>query len=286
VSGSHVPDRVEARPALIRLEKVTKSFRAAEILVGTRSLKGALLSRRSRSPGARGSRRREVLRDVTLEVRRGDCLAVLGPNGSGKSTLLRLVAGIYRPDAGRVLVRGRMASMLELGTGFHPDFSGRENVYVNASILGVPRSEIERLYPAILEFSELSESIDAPVRTYSTGMYVRLAFSVAVHVRADVLLIDEVLAVGDHAFREKCLGRIAELRADGTTIVFVSHDVELVRTLGSRAVVIDRGSVNEGESVDEAVAWYLEQGRRPAAPPGEAPERSGEARLAERAVPA
>lgn len=197
-----------------------------------------------------------VLEDVDLELRRGDFLAVLGANGAGKSTLLKMIAGIYRPDAGTVMTRGRIASLLELGTGFHPDFTGRENALINGSILGLSPAEVRERLPAVIEFSGLGAQIDAPVRTYSSGMYVRLAFSVAIHVQPTLLLVDEVMAVGDQAFQEKCQARIRELQAAGTTILFVSHNMRLVRRLAQRIAVIRDGHLIEPASPEDAIEIY------------------------------
>ena len=189
-----------------------------------------------------------ALHDVNLTVRRGECLGLIGSNGSGKSTLLRIIAGIFEPTTGRVAVRGRVTPMIELNVGFHPDLSGRENVYLNTSLYGLSREETDELYDAIVRFSELGEFIDLPVKNYSSGMYVRLGFSVAAHLRPDVLLIDEVLAVGDERFRQKCLARMEEVRRRGTTIVLVSHDMSIVEQMCDRAYLLVRGHPDlEGE---------------------------------------
>jgi ABC-type polysaccharide/polyol phosphate transport system ATPase subunit len=205
--------------------------------------------------------RREVfwaLRDVDLTVRRGECLGLLGSNGSGKSTLLRIIAGIFVPTAGRVAVRGRVTPMIELGVGFHPDLSGRENVYLNTSLYGLSRRETDAIYDAIVDFSELGEFMDLPVKNYSTGMYVRLGFSVAVHLQPDVLLVDEVLAVGDERFRQKCLARMEDVSRRDTTVVLVSHDMQTVERMCDRVCLLVRGRVDlEGEP-SKVIARYRE----------------------------
>lgn len=196
-----------------------------------------------------------VLDDVSFTVRRGECVALVGRNGAGKSTLLALIARIYRPDEGTIRVNGRLAPLLELGAGFHPDLSGRENVVFNAVVLGLTRKEVAQRMDAIIAFSELGVQIDAPVRTYSSGMMARLGFSVATHVDADILLVDEVLAVGDFDFERKCLARIAEFRTAGGTIVLVSHQTATVRRFAERAIFLQHGKIaaeGDPETVIEA----------------------------------
>jgi ABC-type polysaccharide/polyol phosphate transport system ATPase subunit len=197
-----------------------------------------------------------ALRGVDLDVAPGEALGIVGENGSGKSTLLKLLAGIIPPHEGTVQVGGRVASMLELGAGFHPDFTGRENVYMNAAIQGLSRRQVDERIDAIVAFSELEEFVDNPVRTYSSGMYTRLGFAVASHVDSDVLLLDEVLAVGDEAFQRKCLGRIFEYRRGGGTVVFVSHDAEAVERVCDRAILLDHGQVAAEGRPGEVLATY------------------------------
>jgi ABC-2 type transport system ATP-binding protein len=182
-----------------------------------------------------------ALRDISAEIERGTTVGLIGPNGSGKSTLLKVLAGILHPTAGQVSTRGRIASLLELGAGFNGELTGRENVYLNASLLGLTRRETDRLFDAIVEFSELEEFIDNPVKHYSSGMYVRLGFSVAVHVDPDILLVDEVLAVGDEHFARKCLAKIAEFQREKRTILFVTHGLGQVEQICDRAIVLDHG---------------------------------------------
>jgi ABC-2 type transport system ATP-binding protein len=184
-----------------------------------------------------------ALRDLTLDVERGETVGLIGANGSGKSTTLKLLAGILRPTSGTVTVNGRVASLLELGAGFNGELSGRDNIYLNASLLGLSRKEVDRHFDAIVEFSELAPFIDNQVKNYSSGMYVRLGFAVAVHIDPDILLVDEVLAVGDEAFQEKCLGKIEEFQREGRTILLVSHSLDLVEKVCTRSVVLDHGNV-------------------------------------------
>ncbi len=184
-----------------------------------------------------------ALRDINLDIALGSTVGLVGHNGSGKSTLLKVIGGIIEPTTGTVTRRGRMAALLELGAGFHPDLTGRENVYLNAAILGLKQREIDRYFEAIVDFSGIEEFIDTQVKFYSSGMYVRLAFAVAVHVDPDLLLVDEVLAVGDEPFQRKCLDKILQFRAEGRTIVVVSHSAEQVGTLCGRVVVLNSGNV-------------------------------------------
>ena len=197
-----------------------------------------------------------ALRDVTLTVEPGDAVGLVGRNGSGKSTLLRLIAGIIRPTSGTVAVGGRVGSLLELGAGFHPDFSGRENVFLNGSIHGLRRAQIRERFDEIVAFAELEDAIDRPVRTYSSGMYMRLGFAIAAHLDADVLLLDEVFAVGDEAFQRKCFGKIFEFKQRGGTIVFVSHDASQVERLCERAVLLHEGRKEFDGQTREALARY------------------------------
>jgi len=184
-----------------------------------------------------------ALRDVSLEVKRGEVLGVIGRNGAGKSTLLQIICGTVTPTSGSVQVHGRVAALLELGAGFNPDFTGRENVFLNASIMGLSAVETSRIFEDIVTFAELADFIDEPVKTYSSGMFVRLAFSVAIHTSPDVLIVDEALSVGDVAFRNKCIKRVQELRAKGTTILFVSHDLSTLQLICDRAVWLEKGAI-------------------------------------------
>jgi ABC-2 type transport system ATP-binding protein len=199
-----------------------------------------------------------ALRDVSMAIDPGETVGLIGPNGSGKSTLLKMVAGIIRPSAGRIETRGRIASLLELGAGFHPDLTGRENVYLNASILGLTRKETDRYFDSIVAFSELEPFIDTLVRHYSSGMYVRLGFAVAIHVDPRILIVDEVLSVGDEAFQRKCLDRIRAFQHEGRTIVFVTHAVDQVREICNRAVFLLKGTLVAEGKPPEVIRLFRE----------------------------
>ena len=204
-----------------------------------------------------------ALNDVGFSVERGQVFGVVGANGSGKSTLLKLIAGTAKPTSGTIEVEGRISALLELGAGFHPDFTGRENAYLNGSLLGLTRRETEAAMPKIEAFAQLGHFFDAPIKTYSSGMAARLGFAVAVHVDPDVLLVDEVLAVGDEYFQHKCYAKIAEFRVAGKTIVLVSHDIGLISRLCDRALWLDQGRVAASGTVrDVATAYHLEVGER------------------------
>jgi lipopolysaccharide transport system ATP-binding protein len=195
-------------------------------------------------------------RGVSFTVDRGEALGLIGHNGAGKTTLLRMLNGLIKPDAGRIEIRGRMQALIALGAGFNPVLTGRENVYVNASVLGIPKAEIDRRFDEIVEFSGLSEFIDMPVQSYSSGMVVRLGFSVAAHLEPDILLVDEVLAVGDLAFRTKCQVRIQELKKAGVAIIFVSHNLHAINHVCSRAIALERGQVLFDGEVEKAIDVY------------------------------
>ena len=207
---------------------------------------------------------RKVLKDISFTVNKGETIGIIGKNGCGKSTLLKLLSKIIYPDSGNIQINGRVSSLIELGAGFHPDMSGRENLYTNASILGLEKKEIDRKFDNILEFSELREFIDNPVRTYSSGMYLRLAFSVAVNVEPDILLIDEILSVGDINFQKKSFNKIKEIKKNGATIVIVSHSLGQIEELCSRCIWLDNGYVKEiGESkeINEKYRENMEEKR-------------------------
>lgn len=208
----------------------------------------------------------QALKDLTFRVGHGEGVAVLGANGAGKSTLLSLVAGLVPPDRGRLTVRGRVAPLLELGSGFHPDLTGIENARLNAALLGLDRATFKRVLPEMIEFAELTDFIDEPLRTYSTGMSMRLAFAVAVSVDPDVLLIDEVLAVGDRSFQTKCFNKVMEFREKGKTILCVSHAAGMVQHLCSRAIWLDHGDLMLDGPLPEVLDAYecrLQKGAKP-----------------------
>ena len=220
---------------VISARGVSKSFRG--------SARATSLKERVLKLGHGTGERFYALRDVTLDVGSGHTVGLIGPNGSGKSTLLKILTGILRPSSGEIRVNGRVSSLLELGAGFNGELSGRDNVYLNASLLGLSRKETDGLFDSIVGFSELEDFIDNPVKHYSSGMYVRLGFAVAVHVDPDILLVDEVLAVGDEAFAKKCLDKIAEFQREGRTILFVTHSLDLVDRICDRGIVLDHGNV-------------------------------------------
>ena len=200
-----------------------------------------------------------VLKDINLTIKKGESVALIGTNGSGKSTLLKLMTKIIYPNKGKIETHGKLTSLLELGAGFHPDFSGRENIYFNASIFGLTRKQIDERLNDIIEFSELGSYIDNPVRTYSSGMYMRLAFAVAINVDADILLVDEILAVGDQHFQEKCIAKMKELKAQGKTMVFVTHSMGTVKEFCTRAVWLCDGVVKMDGKPDDVIEEYLKE---------------------------
>ena len=200
---------------------------------------------------------REILKDISLTIKQGEVVGLIGVNGSGKSTLLKLMTKIIYPNKGKITTNGKLTSILELGAGFHPDFSGRENIYFNASIFGLTRKEIDSRIQKIIEFSELEGFIDNPVRTYSSGMYMRLAFSVAINVDADILLVDEILSVGDQHFQEKCFKKIEELKEQGKTIVIVTHTMGAVERFCTRAVWLHEGKIRMDGDTKTVVEEYL-----------------------------
>ncbi|WP_232058269.1 ABC transporter ATP-binding protein [Cohnella abietis] len=221
---------------MIEIKQMSKKFKNYRDKSNT--LKERLLKIRKND-----SKEHWVLQNINLTISKGECVALIGRNGSGKSTLLKLMTKILYPNKGEVIVKGRVSSLLELGAGFHPDFTGRENIYMNASVLGLLKREIDERMEAIIKFSELKEYIDQPVRIYSSGMYMRLAFSIAISIQPDVMLIDEVLAVGDAAFQNKCINKIEELKTKGTTIVIVAHNGGIIEKLCDRAIWLSDGEI-------------------------------------------
>jgi len=240
----------------IQLDGVSKVYRRSSRLGRLHSLKGALFHRQL----LRGVPSREefvALRGINLDVGPGEAVALIGPNGSGKSTMLKLVSGILQPTSGTVEVQGRVTALIELGAGFHPEISGRENVVINGMLLGLSRDEIAGRVDEIVRFADIGDFVDHPVKTYSSGMYLRLGFAVAVAVEPDVLLMDEILAVGDAVFTRRCMDRLARLRRAGVTMVIVSHDLDLVSTFTDRAVYLRRGEIVSQGAADAVVARYL-----------------------------
>lgn len=239
---------------VIQFDGVSKRFKYN--LEQQRTILESLISTFSRNQ----ERKAELwaVRDVSFQVSAGECLGIIGRNGSGKSTVLKLIAGIIRPTEGQISVNGRMSALLELGAGFHQELTGRENIYLNGSILGMSKEEIEACYDDIVGFSELDEFIDMPVKHYSSGMYMRLGFSVAVHVDPRLLIVDEVLAVGDQTFQDKCIERIFELKRAGTTIIIVSHNLDTIRRLSTRMLWLEKGEESASGPVDQVISQYLE----------------------------
>src|SRR4051812_14371366 len=239
-------------PGRLELERVSRSFLVYP--KPTRTLKELVVAR-----GRIAAREVKALEEVSFTVDPGEAVGLVGRNGSGKSTLLRVISGILRPTAGKVGVGGRVASLLELGAGFQPEFTGRENVFLNGSILGLKQASIREHMDEIVAFAELEQFIDLPVRTYSSGMQMRLGFAIAAHLEADVLLLDEVFAVGDEAFQRKCFGKIFEFKQRGGTILFVSHDASSVERLCERAVLLRQGEVAFDGPTREAITQYHAQ---------------------------
>lgn len=236
----------------IIVENVSKTFNV--YLDKANSLKEKMLFwKRNRKE------KREVLKNINIEIKNGEAVALIGVNGSGKSTLLKLMTKIIYPNEGKITTKGRLTSLLELGAGFHPDFSGRENIYFNASIFGLTRKQIDERIQDIIEFSELGTYIDNPVRTYSSGMYMRLAFAVAINVDADILLVDEVLAVGDQHFQEKCIAKMKELKEQGKTMVFVTHSLGTVKDFCNRAIWLDKGEIKLDSNPETVIEEYLKE---------------------------
>jgi lipopolysaccharide transport system ATP-binding protein len=206
-----------------------------------------------------------ALKDVGFEVKQGEVVGIIGRNGAGKSTLLKILSRITEPTKGRVVLRGRVASLLEVGTGFHPELTGRENIFLNGAILGMTRREIQKKFDEIVAFAEVEKFLDTPVKRFSSGMYVRLAFAVAAHLEPEILVVDEVLAVGDTEFQKKCLGKMDEVsRQEGRTVLFVSHNLAAVAEMADRALLLDAGAVAVDSSVPDAVSTYLSKGAREA----------------------
>jgi lipopolysaccharide transport system ATP-binding protein len=198
-----------------------------------------------------------ALRDVSFEIRRGEAVGIIGRNGAGKSTLLKILSRITEPSAGRVTLRGRVASLLEVGTGFHPELTGRENIYLNGAILGMTRAEIRRKFDEIVAFAEVEKYLDTPVKRYSSGMYVRLAFAVAAHLEPEILVVDEVLAVGDAAFQKKCLGKMSDVAGEGRTVLFVSHNMNAVEQLCATGLLLDEGALVQSGQIRNVIQQYL-----------------------------
>ena len=239
------------KDTVISVEHVSKDFKLYYDKANTLKEKILFFTKRNKNDVL------HILKDINVEIKKGESVALIGVNGSGKSTLLKLMTKIIYPNKGKITVDGKLTSLLELGAGFHPDFSGRENIYFNSSIFGLTRKEIDKRVDDIIKFSELEEFIDNPVRTYSSGMYMRLAFSVAINVDADILLLDEILAVGDQHFQDKCFEKLMELKKQGKTIVMVSHSLNSVRAFCDRAVWLYEGEVKMDGDTNKVLDEYL-----------------------------
>ena len=260
---------------IIKVEHVSKEYRLGAIGGGT--LKGDLQSAWARFRGKEdpnkkigqavytGNDRFLALNDVSFEVKKGEALGIIGHNGAGKSTLLKLLSRVTAPTLGTISYNGRIASMLEVGTGFHPELTGRENVYLNGAILGMTKAEINRKFDQIVEFAEMEQFIDTPVKRYSSGMYVKLAFAVAAHLDSEIMVMDEVLAVGDMKFQQKCLGRMGDAaNQEGRTVLYVSHNMNTIRQLCTRCIVLDHGRVAFDGEVEDAIGVYMRNISQPA----------------------
>jgi ABC-type polysaccharide/polyol phosphate transport system ATPase subunit len=260
---------VTGRDVVLAMQHVSKRFRRGELHDSLRDLIPAL----ARRAAGRGKRERELrrgefwaLRDVSFEVRRGEAFGVIGSNGAGKSTILKLLSGILAPTEGQVLVNGTLSALIEVGAGFHPDLTGRENVFLNGTIVGMTRAEIARKFDEIVEFSGLGEFIDTPVKRYSSGMYARLGFSVAAHVEPDLLIVDEVLSVGDNLFQKKCAEKMKAVISSGATVIFVSHNLRAVAELCQRSMLLERGGVLQIGPTEDVLMSYLDRGIRSDSP--------------------
>ena len=261
----------------IRCEKLGKRYRIGErhgylalrdVLAQTAKAPLRIFRGSAPKPSSNGTGHIWALKDASFEVREGEVVGLIGRNGAGKSTLLKILARVTKPTEGFARIHGRLGSLLEVGTGFHPELTGRENVYLNGAILGMTRGEIRRKFDEIVAFAEVEKFLDTPVKRYSSGMHVRLAFAVAAHLEPEILIVDEVLAVGDMAFQRKCMGRMKEVGRGGTTVLFVSHNMPAVETLCDRGILMEHGEVALDGGVPEVIAEYL---RKVMAPLGDGP---------------
>lgn len=251
---------------VVSVQNISKAYRIGEMTSGHMNFKERLVST-LKTPLKRMRKFSEdytndadthwALHDVSFDVSEGEVIGLIGRNGAGKSTLLKILSRITEPTGGRAIMKGRVSSLLEVGTGFHPELTGRENIFLNGAILGMRQSEIKRKFDQIVEFSEVGKYLDTPVKRYSSGMYVRLAFSVAAHLEPDIMIVDEVLAVGDAAFQKKCLGKMGDVVREGRTILFVSHSMDSVASLCSSVVVVKNGRANEKQSTEDGIREYL-----------------------------
>ncbi len=245
------------------MDGVSKKFRKGELFDSLRDALPALAARLVRGWKRRAASSREfwALKDVSLSVGRGDALGIIGHNGAGKSTILKILSGLLKPTNGSIEVNGSLSALIEVGAGFHPDLTGRENIFLNGAILGLSRAEVTRKFDQIVEFSGLADFLDTPVKRYSTGMYARLGFSIAAHVDPEILIVDEVLSVGDYLFQKRCMERMREIIERGCSIIFVSHNLDAVARFCSRAILLDHGRVCTEGSPKDVIEAYMELGR-------------------------
>jgi lipopolysaccharide transport system ATP-binding protein len=264
IRGEHIV----AADIVLKVENVSKRFSRGEMHDSLRDFIPSLFARLARRapPAAASAKEFWALREVSFELNRGEAFGIIGSNGAGKSTILKLITGIMRPTSGSIELNGRLSALIEVGAGFHPDLTGRENIYLNGTILGMRRAEIDRKFDAIVDFSGLSDFIDTPVKRYSTGMYARLGFSVAAHVDPDILIVDEVLSVGDIVFQNRCLEKMNEIIRSGATVIFVSHNLRAISELCPRSILLEQGRITAAGPSQEVLKSYLEnstaQGRR------------------------
>jgi lipopolysaccharide transport system ATP-binding protein len=268
--------------AAIQVDRLSKRYRLGARRRSYRTLRDSLAGALTGAWLRRGKEGRGTfwaLRDVSFELRSGQVLGLIGANGAGKSTLLKILSRITEPTEGRAVLRGRVGSLLEVGTGFHGELSGRENIFLNGAILGMKRAEIARQFDRIVSFAEVESFVDTPVKHYSSGMYLRLAFAVAAHLEPEILLVDEVLAVGDAAFQKRCLGKIGEVAQEGRTVIFVSHNLSAVERLCDQALLLDHGRVSFQGPTADAIERYLQAGPGAAGMLAEAARRPGRGRV-------
>lgn len=237
------------KSTVIQVSHLTKTFKKR--LDKPITLKERLISRKSKTTITK-----MVLDDISFEVKKGQTIGIIGVNGSGKSTLLKMLSKIYYPTSGNIKINGRLVSLIELGAGFHPDFTGRENIYFNASIFGLNKKQIDKKIDEIIKFSELGDSIDEPIRIYSSGMYMRLAFSIVTHIDADIILVDEILSVGDYSFQKKSFQRIKELIKDGVTFVIVSHSLETLMDICDEVIWLENGKIKMYDGSKKVINAY------------------------------
>jgi lipopolysaccharide transport system ATP-binding protein len=249
-----------AADIVLRVENVSKRFVRGERYDSLRDLIPSTLAKLTGRTRSTSTAAKEfwALREVSFELNRGEAFGIIGANGAGKSTILKLITNIMKPTSGRIDVRGKLSALIEVGAGFHPDLTGRENIYLNGTILGMRRAEIDRKFPAIVEFSGLADFIDTPVKRYSTGMYARLGFSVAAHVDPDILIVDEVLSVGDVVFQNRCIEKMNSIIRGGATVIFVSHNLRAIAELCPRSILLEHGKVRTTGPSQEVLREYLE----------------------------